>query len=366
MKKKLVAIAVAGLLAAPLAHAQTANVTIYGRINVDLDFISSADNSSLGKRQRVSSNASRIGFRGTESLGGGLNAIFQIESQFQGDGAYALGTSKPGLVGSRDTWLGLQGGWGAVKIGHMLTPYDAIQPIFGNAPNGGPVTILSTAGLWGQWGLANNAGGFGQRLENAIRYDSPKIAGLQGMLQYSTKEMASNNGWNGSLGLFYDNAGLQVATAYETNQGYRVVDLNDHALTLTAAYKFGAFRPAVVYEYIQYEVPNGKLKRHMYGASLTADLGPGKLYGAILMADKGKGAEGAKVGNIAQGKDTGAALYEISYTYDLSKRTSAYVGYIYIDNKDRATYTFGMNGHGTSTKAGLTQQGLILGAVHNF
>ncbi|MDR0770359.1 MAG: porin [Burkholderiales bacterium] len=365
MKKKLVAIAVAGLLAAPLVQAQTANVTIYGRINMDLDFISSSQDSSLGKVQRVSSNASRIGFRGTESLGGGLNAIFQIESQFQGDGVYAAG-GKPGLLGSRDTWLGLQGGWGAVKIGHMLTPYDAIQPIFGNAPNGGPVTILSTGGLWGQWNMSNANGGFGQRLENAVRYDSPKVAGFQGMLQYSTKEAASNNGWNGGLGLFYDNAGLQVAFAYETNQEYRAVDRNDNAYTLAAAYKFGAFRPAAVYEYLEYEVANGKLKRHMYGASLTMDLGPGKLYGALLFADKGKGAAGGAIGNIREGKDTGATMYNLSYTYDLSKRTSVYAGYVYIDNKDNATYTFGMNGHGTGVKPGLTQQGLILGAVHNF
>jgi predicted porin len=361
MKKKLVAIAVAGLLAAPLAHAQTANVTIYGRINMDLDFISSAEDSKLGKRQRVSSNASRIGFRGTESLGGGLNAIFQIESQFQGDDG-----SAPNALASRDTWLGLQGGWGAVKIGHMLTPYDAIQPVFGNAPNGGPVTILSTAGLWGQWGVAKGNGGFGRREGNAIRYDSPKIAGFQGMVQYSTQELASNNGWNGGLGLFYDNAGLQVAAAYETNQnGYRAEDYNDHALTLTAAYKFGAFRPALVYEYLKYETPgSNSLKRHMYGASLTADLGPGKLYGAILLADKGKG-NGA-VGHIRAGDRTGATMYNLSYTYDLSKRTSVYAGYVYIDNKDRANYTFGMNGNGLNVALGKDQQGLILGAVHNF
>jgi predicted porin len=202
-------------------------------------------------------------------------------------------------------------------------------------------------------------------LENAIRYDSPKVAGIQGMLQYSTKEMASNNGWNGGLGLFYDNAGLQVATAYETNQGYRATDRNDHALTIAAAYKFGAFRPAAVYEYIKYEVAGGNLKRHMYGASLTMDLGPGKLYGAILLADKGKGT--GVVGNIRAGKDTGATMYNLSYTYDLSKRTAVYAGYVYIDNKDNATYTFGMNGYGANgITPGLTQQGLILGAVHNF
>src|SRR5438105_12187578 len=105
MNKKLVALAVASVCASPLAaQAQTANVTLYGRINIDLEFIK-ADTCQAGVSagvtgracsalstaaatdvissptvNRVSSNSSRFGMRGTESLGGGLNAIFQIES----------------------------------------------------------------------------------------------------------------------------------------------------------------------------------------------------------------------------------------------------------------------------------------------
>jgi len=82
MNKKLVAVAVAGVLAAPLAaQAQTANVTLYGRLNVDYELVTGrqADGSNPNV-SRLSSNSSRIGVRGTESLGGGLNAIFQIES----------------------------------------------------------------------------------------------------------------------------------------------------------------------------------------------------------------------------------------------------------------------------------------------
>ena len=94
MNKKLVAVAVAGVLAAPLAaQAQTANVTLYGRLNIDDGSASTASSRSEPARQRVereshiyrvSSNSSRLGVRGTESLGGGLNAIFQIESNVSG------------------------------------------------------------------------------------------------------------------------------------------------------------------------------------------------------------------------------------------------------------------------------------------
>ena len=92
MKKKLVAVAVAGVLGAPLAaHAQTANVTLYGRLNVDFEIVNGATcdgapnpsgNTPCGNPQvtknptvtRLSSNSSRFGMRGSEALGGGLTS----------------------------------------------------------------------------------------------------------------------------------------------------------------------------------------------------------------------------------------------------------------------------------------------------
>ncbi|MDR2174041.1 MAG: porin [Burkholderiales bacterium] len=360
MKKKLITIAAVGLLAAPLTYAQTANVTIYGHINLDMDFVSSATDSSLGERQRVSSNVSRIGIKGTESLGGGLNAIFQIESQFGGDTG-----GNPGTLGTRDTFLGLQGDWGTVKVGYMLTPYNNIHSYFGNAPTY-LASILRTGALWAQAGPSKTEGSFDARLGNSIRYDSPKMGGFRGAALYSTDEAPGDNGWVGSLGLFYDDAGLQVGFAYETNQGYRAKNANDQALTFAVGYDFGFIRPALVYEYLEYEVNGGKLKRDMFGGSITVPIGSGKLYGVILHADKGKGAPpGESVGALRAGGKTDATLYEISYTYHLSKRTSVYAGYIYIDNNDNANYTFSHNGN-VGTERGVAQQGLILGMVHNF
>nr|MBA3776737.1 porin [Betaproteobacteria bacterium] len=106
MNKKLVAIAVAGMLAAPLAaEAQTANVTLYGRLNFTAEAVTGdvLDPSAtqptscvgVGPRvncrvvdptvYRVSSNSSRLGVRGSESLGRGLTAIFQMESNVNAD-----------------------------------------------------------------------------------------------------------------------------------------------------------------------------------------------------------------------------------------------------------------------------------------
>ncbi|MDR1529362.1 MAG: porin [Burkholderiales bacterium] len=357
MKKKLVAVAIAGLLAAPLAQAQTANVTLYGVLNMDLDFVSSATEKDLGKLNRVTSNASRIGFRGSESLGGGLNAIFQIESQFDENGS--------GALSSRDTFVGLEGGWGKVRLGNMLTPYDQAHAFFGNAPTF-TQSILQTGALWGQYGRAKNAGGFGKRLGSSVRYDTPNISGLTGAVQYSTDETV-NHGWIGGLGLYYKNAGLQLAAVYETNQDTGTgADADDQALTLTGGYDFGIIRPALVYEYIIYKNSVGKLKRHLYGGSLTAPLGPGKLYGAVIYADKGKGdAARGRLGGLAYGDDTEALQYEISYTYPLSKRTSVYAGYVIIDNEKNSSYTFS-SGAIAGNQPGVDQQGVVFGIAHFF
>src|SRR5438309_1837760 len=131
MNKKLVALAVAGAFAAPLAvQAQTANVTLYGRLNMDLEFVKGQQvDGSNPTVNRVSSNSSRFGMRGTESLGGGLNAIFQIEQNVSGDTGNAASSS----IASRETFVGLQGSWGKVTLGKFLMPQDDIRFIFDNS-----------------------------------------------------------------------------------------------------------------------------------------------------------------------------------------------------------------------------------------
>src|SRR5947207_6476444 len=185
MNKKLVAVAVAGVLAAPLAaQAQTANVTLYGRLNVDYELVNGrqADGSNPWV-SRLSSNSSRLGVRGTESLGGGLNAIFQIEQNVSGD----TGNSSTSGFASRETFVGLQGSWGTFKMGKFLMPYDDLHPIFGNVPTY-TSSILSTADLWSQGTLTKFAGGFDARLGNSLRYDSPVWSGFNFSGQVSLRD----------------------------------------------------------------------------------------------------------------------------------------------------------------------------------
>jgi predicted porin len=369
MNKKLVALAVAGVLSAPLAaQAQTANVTLYGRLNITLEGVnqsSAGTGISESTIYRVSSNSSRLGVRGTESLGGGLNAIFQIESSISGDAG-------GGTLAGRETFVGLQGGWGTVKVGNFLAPYDDIHPIFGNVPTL-TTSILSTASIWAQGPSSKAQGGFDARLGNSIRYDSPNIAGFTGSIQASTNENTFH-GMIYSMGGYYNAGPFQAGLAYERNQSARGDGLNDDAISVAGGWNFGIGRVAGVYERLKYDVAaGGDLKRDFYGISGTFNLGPGQLYAFWGHANDGKGssADGSQVGGLVRGADTSSDEYTISYTYPLSKRTLTYVGYVKIDNDNNARYTFNINPLNQSAVTGglIGQgkpQGLVAGIVHFF
>src|SRR6266446_5680238 len=183
MNKKLVVLAVAGAFASPLiVQAQTANVTLYGRLNMDLEFVRGEQADGTNPTvNRVSSNSSRFGMRGTESLGGGLNAIFQIESNVSGDTGNAASSS----IASRETFVGLQGSWGKVTIGKFLMPQDDVRFIFDNSTTLG-TSLLSDGALYAQAQESKSTGGFDARTGNNIRYDSPNYMGFTAALQYAT------------------------------------------------------------------------------------------------------------------------------------------------------------------------------------
>jgi predicted porin len=399
MNKKLVALAVAGAFALPplAAQAQTANVTMYGRLNVDFEFVKgktcaaatfptgapgTVAGCSGGTQDttvnRVSSNSSRWGVRGTESLGGGLNAIFQIESSINGD-------TNAGNLGGRETFVGLQGSWGKFTVGRFLMPQDDLHPIFGNAPTL-TTSILSTAALWGQGPLNKAQGGFDARTGNSLRYDSPNFSGFTGALQYSTRDGSGNadSGDNGDhtselrhayvLGgnLIYANGPWQAGLSFERNQKVRGPDLNDTDWTVTGAYDFGTImqgfglRLAGVYEKTKYETPTGDLKRDFWGVSGTIPVGGGKVYLFYGRAGEGKGgaADGTAVGGLVKGGDTKSDQYEVSYSYSLSPRTLLYAGYVKLNNDSNARYTFNINTYPIAP--GGKPGGLVFGIVHFF
>jgi len=464
MNKKLVALGVASAFALPLAaQAQTANVTLYGRANVDLEFVngttcrsplsqgnsggfagSTTANGPVGPAAgnqiitncpnppatstdsfyntatsnptvtRLSSNSSRIGVRGTESLGGGLNAIFQMEANVSWDTGNA---SSSGLA-SRETFVGLQGSWGRVTMGKFLMPQDDLHPIFGNAPTL-TTSILSTADVWAQGNLSKGQGGWDARTGNNIRYDTPNWAGFTAAIQASTRDDSGNttqtpyggdNGdhpsnvrhaWVIGGNVIYSNGPLQLGGAFESNRNVRqyqavtgffgsqacsatnpcVMNADDYDWTLTGAYDFGTLfqgfglKLGAAYEQTKYDTPSGDLKRNFWAVSGTVPIGAGKLYLFFGKASNGKGgaADGETVGYVVHGSNTATRQWEITYSYSMSPRTMLYTGYVKLLNDQYNPTTFNINSYAISTcKFGDSScsqgrpGGFVLGLVHFF
>ena len=134
MNKKLLALAVAGAFAAPVAMADSANVVIYGTINMSVDSvdggsfdtITGINANTAERRTRISSNNSNLGFRGTEDLGNGLSAIWQFESAIAFDQQIRndqTASDTGGTVGSRNTFAGFSSKTlGALTFGNQESP----------------------------------------------------------------------------------------------------------------------------------------------------------------------------------------------------------------------------------------------------
>ncbi|MBI2958681.1 MAG: porin [Betaproteobacteria bacterium] len=190
MNKKLMAVAVAGALAAPaMAFAQASNVQIYGRVNTGFDNYRSTGSAAAAtdqkSRYRVFDFGSRLGFRGVENLGGGLSAVFLMESGVNVDSGNNLGqaaaiNTSTGFLSSRIGHVGLQGNWGLLTIGRS-------NVFWGNGRNdqtGANYISGNTAPTFaGTFGRGMSVGI--TRVSNLLQYTSPTFSGFNAVLSYS-------------------------------------------------------------------------------------------------------------------------------------------------------------------------------------
>jgi len=387
MQKKLIALAVAGL-ASTGALAQ-ANVTVYGVADASFDVvrISGDANNELGNTTRVSTNSSLLGFKGAESLGNGLTAVFQYESSVGFDNAGALGAT-------RDSYVGLAGGFGTVVLGNLTGPTRAL----GSAVdvNAGATGIGANTALIGKLGnnllgttdtSGNYAGGstcarnstcasiFDTRWKNAIAYVSPSFGGLNATVAYVANENKALNGLAAAnttgydVGVKYANGPAMAAVTYNAVSTGNAADLKISDLRVGGSYNFGMASVRALFDLARADNFGGnKVTQAVYGFGATFNVTPAsKLLGQVYVA------RDLKV-NGSSSDDTGAKLFEIGVEHSLSKRTMLKATYAMINNDKAATYDFGINAAGIRTGAlpgganavGGTVSGLSFGLRHTF
>jgi predicted porin len=193
MNKKVMALAVAGALAPATALAQ--NYSVYGRLALGVDTYeakgatdivtgNSVPTNDFAKRARVFDNGSRVGFRGTEDLGGGVRAEFLIETGVNVDNGTTTGqggqaNTSTGTWGSRVGHVGLSGSWGLVTWGrsNVYWTNGSIEQVGANWLNIGAQLFSGTFGRGMGVGVT--------RVSNTMQYTTPTWAGINAVLSYS-------------------------------------------------------------------------------------------------------------------------------------------------------------------------------------
>lgn len=382
MQKKLIALAIAGLSSAAFAQS---NVTIYGVADVSFESVKAegAAGTNLPSRTRLNTNGSLLGFKGTEDLGDGLKAIFQFESNVSTDSSVAanttgntgatnsfapLGTTNSVFGSARDTYVGLSGGFGTVKLGYLSTPLRSMVRGFDVMP--GSTGVGEVGGVF-----ATAPGGSLLFRTQSIRYDSPDFSGFSGSLAYIPSEGKSNtaaaneikpDGWN--LGLNYAVGGLKLGYTYMKLNDAGVALLTDESIKthiLGASYDFGQGTTLVG----QYQdtkddetaVASATAKRKAYWVAVKHVMGANEF--ALAWA-KAKDLEGG-IPSGASLADTGAKQISLRYGYNFSKRTQAYAIYSKITNESAAAFDFSTGAVGGFT-AGADPTAFGAGLRHTF
>jgi predicted porin len=228
MKKSLLALAVLGSFAAA-AQAQT-SVTIYGVVDAGVFYqnhaapAGSSTNNSLFTVGSGGLSGSRLGFKGSEDLGGGLKANFQLEMGFNTD-AGTVGQSDAGsMLFGRTSTVGLSGNFGSVNVGR--------QTDFAYSGTAGGMATFSHAGYVTSFSKVDGntqARLQGDRTNNSIRYDMPQMGGLNGGVMLGLGEQAGGGsaGTVYAAGLKYDNGPLAFGGSYyQSKAGSTPADRN--------------------------------------------------------------------------------------------------------------------------------------------
>jgi len=377
MQHKFMALAAAGLLSTS-AFAQS-NVTIYGV--VDYGYAYRFDGRNLSNAGPTPNSASqlnsgqafsnRIGFKGTEDLGNGLKALFVLEQGFNLD----TGTEQVnGLAFARQSYAGLSGNFGTVIGGRMYTPYynfmTSLDP-FVNGTVGRYSNAFTLAPTVSGSSLTNPL-----RFDNAVAYTSPSFGGFSVTGAFSNNVVgqeasASNAANNTAYALFgqYANGPIYVGANYHyIAGGSNPVDsvINDvQNFTLGGSYDFKVAKIMALWGWNEIDyagamsnISNATFNNYMIGATVPFGKWTGKA--TYVYSD----------GNKSAGGD--AQQFAVGLDYNLSKRSTIYTAYSYINNDDQRMSGTGDAGQGGSYAAGngygagVWQQGFQIGLTHRF
>jgi predicted porin len=368
MQKKLIALALASAFAAP-AFAATSNVDLYGIMSFSTDYINTHDASGDAKDIVTGrDNVSRFGLKGSEDLGGGLAAIWQIEMQLNANDANSanytsyygstLSISNLGRNTLRNTFVGLKGGFGTVVMGRHDTPYKlstASLDLFADQLGDYNAIIGARSG-------GGASGFFDVRAGQTIAYISPSFNGLTGAIAYVEAKANEGSGikntsaW--SLAGMYGNGPIYGSLAYERHNGLIGLGASAPEYSISSwkaglGVTLGDFKVGGIYENT-----NDK------NGSSSKDRAAWLLNGSYTMGNTVLKAEyGVADDSNASGLKDGAKFYALGADYNLSKRTKVFGQYAAVSNDSGGKY--GLFAY-SAVAPDKNVDGLSIGITHSF
>jgi len=347
--KRLLGVALACAAAAAAAQSK---VEIFGTVDVGVTHLNGSGASKTGL-STGGANIGRIGFRGTEDLGGSLKAGFWLEAGTDVDSGQGKAIGG-GLNFNRRSTVSLLGNWGELRLGRDDSASFLSTLIFDPFRSNG---VGGTMGftMLGIPGVANATGGAPIQISNAVSYFLPqKLGGFYGQAQIAMGEQASDasnkrQGDYRGLRLGYLQGAFHAALA--TGKLYGDIDANNlTASNLGLSYDLGAVKPMLLWA----TEKRGDRRVTALQLGATAPVGNGELrtsYGHYNTA--GSKADWHKL--------------SVGYGYNLSKRTQAYGAIAFLKNKDGAAKSIGVQGlSAPGTTPGGRSSGFEIGMRHFF
>lgn len=358
MKRILVALAT---IAGTGAVCAQSSVTLFGIMDTTFQRLYADGNGQLTRLHRSGYADSRLGFRGTEDLGGGLTASFWMEAQVwsdQGGGGAnnsnnQLSGAIPGGEGlnfNRRSTLSLSGNFGEIRVGRDFVPSVWNLVYFDPMYTSGVGSVLNLVNFRGG---TLTAAPTGVRASNSIGYLLPKnLGGFYGQAMYALGENLStsvnkNDGryLGGRIG--YASGPLDVAVGYGTTE-YATGDYR--MWNIGGQWKFGS------------TTVMGQYERDQWRTSGAPDYQATWLVGAIVPVGAGAIRMSYSRTNVS-GTPNDADQIALGYVHNLSKRTAVYASIARLDNKGTGTsFSQGLS----PLKPGGSTRGYDLGIRHTF
>jgi len=327
MKKSLLALTVLGSISGA-ALAQS-SITVYGVVDMGLKVENAGAGTYLGL-DSGNQSGSRLGFKGTEDLGGGLKANFVLEAGFLADtGA----NSTAGVLFNRQSYVSLSGNFGEVKLGRtntMVYSYAATFDPFGDALAGDSARIFNYGG---------------SRTDNTVNYSFAAKNGINGQLAYSFGEVAGSTSaartTAGAIGYAAGPAAIVL-----THQNTKNATGSDGAKTtlLGGNYNFGLLQPFAAYA-INKGVGTLNTRDALLG--INFNLTPTDVIMSSIMH---------KYDQFTGHRD--ATQVALGYSHAISVRTGIYTSWARLTNDYNINYK--------TVKNGATDNLFMIGMRHKF